>query len=291
MSDTQANIEPQEAQNEPEIEVIDTPEPEVVELSDDVNDNPEPKKPFDPKTDKVEFSTPEQQEKFNYMYKQTKASDSRNQMLTELLQEQQKQLDELKNRFSQTDSAEAERVLLNNIKAARDAGDDEAYDKAQLALVRYEASKIVEQKVNDPKPKTTSLQTEPSVKDAEYVSSLMSETDFEGNPVRPWLVEGHPEFNNALNELEKIAANYVGDPAVLQKSLADLDRVMRIKMTTPKNPQPQTRAPNPLQGGGLTIKTPKGTIKMTRAELEIAKKLGVDPKRYAAKRDENRGRS
>src|SRR3990167_4544304 len=85
------------------IEIIDAPEPENVELESEAESTPEP-------TDKkfVEFDTPEQQEKFNDIYKQMKMSDQRNQMLTEFLMEQQKQLEEVKGRFSQTDESEAE---------------------------------------------------------------------------------------------------------------------------------------------------------------------------------------
>src|SRR3990167_1125527 len=113
----QADIQPDEAKEESvEIEVINE------EKETEAESNTEEKKPFDPKTDKVEFNTPEQQEKFNYMYKQTKMSDSRNQMLTDLLQKQQTRLDELEGRFKQTDSADAERILLGKIKQARDSG-------------------------------------------------------------------------------------------------------------------------------------------------------------------------
>lgn len=259
-----------------EIEIIEAPEPEA---------EPE-KKPFDPRTDKVDFSTPEQQEKFNYMYKQVKQSDTRNQMLTDLLTEQQKQLDELKGRFTQSDEADAEKILLSKIKFARDQGDDDAEIKATDELVKYRAEKIVSEKLNAFKGETVRAEPEVSAPEIEYVESLIGETDLSGKPVRPWLQENHPEFNNALHELGVIAQKYVNDPDSLKKSLADLDTVMKAKLSPPVKPPIQTRTPNPLQGGNLTNNKPKGTIKMTRQEIEIAKKLGLDPKRYAAKRDE-----
>ena len=279
---TPAAVEQPVVEETVEIEVTDAEQETPVETK------PEAKKPFDPKTDKVDFSTPEQQEKFNYMYKQTKMSDARNQMLTDLLQTQQKQLDELKGRFQQTDSADAERILLGKIKNARDSGDDAAEIAAFSELADFKAQKIISEKVNYQKP----VQQQPTADspEAKYVMGLMQEVDNSGQPVRPWFNENHPEFNNALSALETIKVKYIGDPYALPKSLAELDQHMRSRMTEkPAAPSAQVRAPNPLQGGNLTNVKQKTTIKMTRQELDIAKKLGVDPKNYAAERD-SRGR-
>ena len=267
------------------------PVPDEVEITDaeqEAAPQTEPEtKPFDPKTDKVEFNTPEQQEKFNYMYKQTKMSDARNQMLTELLQTQQKQLDELQSRFSKTDSAEAERILMNSIRAAKESGDIDAELKATTELIDFKADK----KVNALQKQSPQQPLQQESQDTKYVTSLMQETDHSGQPVRPWLYEGHPEFEGAINSLQDIAFKYIGDPQALQKSMTDLDNLMREKMT-PKKPviQPQVRAPNPMHSGNLTNSPPKPTIKMSRAELDIARKLGVDPKRYAATRDAQKGK-
>lgn len=269
----------------------DPVEIEVVEQETETPADPKPKS-FDPKTDKVEFSTPEQQEKFNYMYKQTKMSDTRNQMLTNLLQEQQKQLDELKGRFSKTDSADAEHVLVNKIMAARDAGDPSAEMNATKEMVEFLADKKISEKVNNSPSKSANPVSAESP-DSLYVISLMNETDDGGQPARPYLREGDPNFENALNTLESIKNKYMGDPYALPKAMSELHQLMMPKMTqtAPNQPRPvQSRAPNPLQGGNLTNHKPQTTIKMTRQELEIAKKLGVDPKRYAARRDQINGK-
>lgn len=275
--DTPAAVSPEETV---EIEVSDAEQETATAPKQET-------KSFDPKTDKVEFNTPEQQEKFNYMYKQTKMSDARNQMLTNLLTEQQKQLDEVKSRFQQTDSAAAENMLMGKIKQARDSGDDAAEFAAINALVEYKADKKISEKVNFSKP-APAMEDSP---DSRYVQGLMQEVDHTGQPVRPWLNENHPEFNNALTTLESIKSKYIGDPYALPKTLAELDQLMKAKMTKePPVSQPQSRAPNPMQGGNLTNQKQKTTIKMTRQELDIAKKLGVDPKKYAMKRDELAGR-
>ena len=267
---------------EVEIEVIEAP---AVENDTSGEIEQEEKKTFDPRTDQVEFSTPEQQEKFNYIYKQVKQSDARNQMLTDLLQEQQRQLDDLKTRNTNTDTADAEKVLLDKIRAARNEGNDEAEISAINELAEFKAEKI-STKVNAPVRPVAPTTPMYDPRDESYVESYMTETDDNGNMLRPWLNDKDPNFENTIKTLETIALDYIGDPAALQKSLARLDRVMAEKKDPPKNKQnTNTRAPNPMAGGNLTNQSPKGKIKMTRAELDIAKKLGVDPKRYAAKRD------
>lgn len=260
----------------PELEIVEIPDTET----DDTPDAPEARR-FDPKTDRVDFSTPEQEAKFNYVYKQVKMSDARNAMLTEMLQTQQSQLDDLKTRFSNTDSADAEKMLFNKIKSARDSGDDAAEFAALNELVEFKADK----KISAFKPQP---QQPPQINnETQYITGLIQETDDSGAPLRPWLQEGHPDFMTAVNLLEtKISPQFKGDPLYLQKSMYELDQIMRNKMTdTPPKQQAQTRTPNPMQGSNLTNVTKKPTIKMTRQELDIARKLGVDPKKYAARRD------
>lgn len=287
-----ADIALDQEQNTPNEGVLEQEIAEVeIEVINDEPDLPgeaeqeEPKKAFNPRTDKVEFTTPEQQEKFNYMYKQAKQSDARNQMLTDLLQEQQKQLDQLKARFTNTDEADAEKVLMDKIRVARNEGNDEAEFAAINALAEFKAEKKFS-KVNKPADEPAPVAPKYDPKDESYVESYMTETDENGNVMRPWLNENNPEFENVIKQLEIIAHDYIGDPAALQKSLARLDKVMADKKEPPKPKQnTQQRGPNPMAGGNLTNNNPKGTIKMTKKELEIARKLGVTPKNYAATRD------
>jgi hypothetical protein len=283
-----------DATNENQVPEIELEVVDEVNTSDasQVDEKPvaEEKKPFDPKSDRVDFTTPEQQEKFDYVYKQVKMSDARNQMLTDLLQEQQRQLDELKARNSKDDSATAEAMLTAKIKQARDAGDDLAEVNAFKEYAEFIADKKLAERSTPAKP------VQPQVNDMQdvgYVASLMQEKDPSGNVLRPWLHEGHQDFEKALGALQTISAKYVGDPQAVPKSLLELDNVMRSRMSTPKQPAqqaPNNRAPNPMQGSNLTNTKQRATIKMTRQELEIAKKLGVDPKKYAERRDELKGK-
>jgi hypothetical protein len=299
---------------EQEIEVTDAPDTGDIEVPvDQAQETPEPlpeKKPFNPKTDKVEFDKPEQQARFNEVYRQRLKADQRNEMLTEFLEEQQLQLDELRNGFSeiktekvQSAQAEAEKTIMSRIRAAREAGDDDAYDTAFAELVSFrsskEASKLFDEKVNEIRKQETAQ----AGNDAKFIAKAMEETDENGNYLRPWLQETNEQFPIALYQIKKIAGKYEGDPEILSKTLKELDQVMGSQMKKtepPKEPPAQTRTPNPMQGSNLTNHKPKGTIKMTRAEADILKKLErhsgkkIDLKKYEARRtamydSQNRG--
>lgn len=280
----------------PEIEITEAPEPEeVIQAVEPVE---EEKKSFDPKSDKVDFTTPEQQQKFDYVFKNMKMADNRNAMLTNFLSEQQKQLDELRTfkeqlvtEKTQDNQVQASRVLMDKLNAAREVGDDVAYDLALKDLIKFEtqseASKLFDEKVNEIYKKESQADT----KQAEYVANLMSEKSDTGDFKRPWLQEKHPDFNNAIQQLAVIAYKYQGDPLVLEKSLTELDQVMNGNPMKKEEEPKQTRAPNPMQGSNLTNRKPGSTIKMTKVELDILQKLEkgsgrkIDLKSYAARRD------
>lgn len=276
-----------------EIEIVDAPSEEAEKDSEIVQ-----QKTFDPKTDRVDFSTPEQEAKFNHVYKQMKMSDSRNQLLNEMLQKQQQRLDDLETRFKNTDSADAEKMLMNKIRSARDSGDDAAEISALNELVEFKADKKIlenSHKVQQSQQSQNNYETQ----SANYVASLMQETDIEGKTIRPYLYEGHPDFENSISMLDNISQKYAGDPQAVPKSLAELDQFMKAKMTNKQTPSnPSSRTPNPMQGGNLTNVNKKTTIKMTRAESDMLNKLNkslppgekISPQRYAARLEKTRGK-
>lgn len=296
--------------NEPqEIEVTDAAAPETVEVSlEEPGQEPEqpeaqqePAKPFNPKTDKVEFDKPEQQERFNEVYRQLKKSDQRNAMLTDFLQNAVKELEEvrgftneLKTEKATQQEQEAENVLVQKLRNAHEEGDNETFVKTLKELqtfgVRREAEKIFDQKVNE----LTNQERQTEQKQAEFVAQAMKERAPDGSFIRPWLQEEDPRFGQTLYQIQRIAKKYENDPDILVKTLKDLDQVMGGQMKEEEPPKttqnPQSRAPNPMQGSNLTNHKPKGTIKMTRAEADILKKLErhsgkkIDLKKYEARR-------
>lgn len=236
-------------------------------------------KPFDPKKDKVEFSTPEQLARFKAIEAQRNASDQRNRMYWDMIQEQQKRLETLEGRVKQEDTVNAEKVILDRLKNAQDEGNTEELTKAIDDLVKFRASasekqEKKEQKVNIPQEISP---------DYQYVADLASETDENGNPLRPWLLDGGAQSPEIIKRAEELAAELSqanpNDPYLVPKVFKILDK--EFSQPKPKE-KPNNRAIDPLQGSNLTQQQQRGTMKLSDQEIAICAKLGVKPEKYLA---------
>lgn len=266
------NNEAEDSGNEPEVE-IEQPDTPDVEIEVDTPEEP-PKQ-----AERVDF-TPEQQKRFNDVFKQAKMSDARNKMLTDMLTEQQRQLDEMKSRFNQTDAAEAENILISRIQEARENGDTAAEFKLIGELTDFKADAKVRAAIPKPQPVDLGIPAE----DVNYIKETVFEQDANGQYVRPWLHQGNHRYNDMLKHATLISAAVQEEFGQLDTAevMARLDTVMSKKTT--QQPRNNSRAPDPM-GGNLTPRNPRGTLKLSSAEAEIARKLGVDPKVYAQSRD------
>lgn len=229
---------------------------------------------FDPK-ERVEISDPKVLKKFNHIYKQMKMSDARNQMLLDMNQKALDKIAEFEKRFSQTDSAEAERVLLSRIKEARENGDESRADQIMLELVDLRAENKVKQAV----PKVEKLKPVEYTPEAIRVAELATETDAQGNVLRPWIAQDHPQHEKAMNFLAATAIKVQSELGFVDIDTVtrEVDKLMNTKNAPPKNVN--TRAPEPMRGG-LTNTQPRGKLKLSPQEAEIASKLGVKPEEY-----------
>lgn len=102
-----------------------------------------------------------------------------------------------------------------------------------------------------------------------------SETDQSGKLVRPYLNERHPDYQIASKIAESVV-NY--NPNVTANELID---VLDTRMGTKKQRRPD--APKVMSGRGLTSQAinAKGKIRLTNAQVQEARKLGLDPASYA----------
>jgi hypothetical protein len=263
-----------------EAEVQETQEvPDIKQIMEDAKKPPqeEQEKKFDPKKDKVEFSTPEQLARFKAIEAQRNASDNRNKMYWDIIQKQQERLDALEGRLSQEDHAIAEKTILDKLQQANDEGDTAAIAKAVDELVKFRTASEKKPEKTTQKVNETPIEQSP---DFQYVAELAAETDENGNPLRPWLLDGGQNEPQLIKRSEEIAAELYAknpnDPYIVAKVFKQLDKEMMAK---PKA-KPQTRVPDPMQGSNLTQQQQRGAIKLSDKEREIARKLGVDPKRY-----------
>lgn len=229
---------------------------------------------FDPKQ-RVEFSTPEQQKKFNDLYKQVKMSDARNHMQSDMLAKAMEKLNELESRFSQTDHAEAERILTSRLKDARESGDEDKADRILQEIIDFRVDSklktikvekpIQPQKINDP--------------DVQAVVQFAQETDLQGNLLRPWIDANNPNHNNAMKLAGAIATEVNAEFGYvdINEIMARMDKAM--KQPALSKPQGNSRSPDPMRGN-LTNRPAQGKMKLSSLELAAAQKLGVKPEDY-----------
>lgn len=232
---------------------------------------PQEENDYDP-NERVEITDPKVQRKFNDIYKQMKMSDSRNKMHLELLQKQDAIITDLQNRFKQSDHMEAEKVLTARLKAARDAEDEELEMRVLNELIEYKADQKVKGLKAEPKQTQESVVSQD---DFQYVSNWAQETNDDGSPKRPWMMDNHPRHQEATNIAKKI-----GETVLEEFGYFDIEEVMdRVEVAMQKK-QVNKRAPDPMRAN-LTKQPARSKIKLSSAELEIAAKLGVKPEEYA----------
>lgn len=257
---------------EQEVVVEEAPPEEQVEVESD--SQPEP-----PKKDEWVELNPDAQRKFDNMYKQVKMSDQRNKFLMEANEKALKRIEELENRFKDTDQAQAENIILQRIQEARDNGDTQAELKLISELTDFKA----EQKIKG--IKQPEKKQEPAVdyglpeEDIDYLKDVVFEKDASGNYIRPWLHEGNPRYQTTLRQSAIISAEVEAELGYIdpREVMSRLEKVMN-------KPKPNPRAADPLQSS-LTTKSPRGTLKLSQAEAAMAEKLGIDPKVYAQSRE------
>ncbi len=268
----------QNQQNNTEIEVDDVEAQDtteaVTEQQDEGQEQPaNEQESFDPK-ERVDITDPKVQRKFNDIYKQMKMSDARNQMLSKMNEKALEKISELESRFSQTDHAEAERILTSRLKEAREAGDEDKADKILQEIIDFR----VDSKIKKVVPKAPVVQ-QPAIDDTDVqtVVALAQETDIRGNLIRPWIAENHPGHKNAMKMASVLAMEvnaemgYVDVGEVMRR----MDDAMKPKATSQGN----SRAPDPMKGN-LTNNSAKGKLKLSSQELAAAQKLGVKPEDY-----------
>lgn len=241
------------------------------EQSAETQESKEAEQEFDPKQ-RVEFSTPEQQKKFNDLYKQVKMSDARNRMQQDMLQKAMDKLGEFEKRFSQTDHAEAERILNTRLKEARDSGDEEKADQILQEIIDFRVDSKLNGKKEE-KPKVDPM-ADPDVR---TVVQFAQETDDSGRPLRPWIDATHPQHANAMKLAGAVAMDVNAEYGYVD--IGEVFRRMDEGMKRKAAPQGNSRAPDPMRGN-LTNNNNKGKIKLSPQELAIANKLGVKPEEY-----------
>lgn len=257
---TQTQPQNEEIEEVAEVQEVESPEVEAPE---------EPE--FDPKQ-RVEFTTPDQQKKFNDVYKQMRMSDARNKMLMDVNQKALDKIADLESRFQQTDHAEAERILTSRLKEARESGDEDKADKILQEIIDFR----VDSKLKS--PKSEPIKVKP-IDDPDVVEivNFAKEEDANGNLLRPWISAEHPNHANAMKLAGSLALQVNADLGFVD--VGEVMRRMDDAMKAKPRVQTNTRSPDPMRAN-LTNQSPRGKIKLSPQELAAAEKLGVKPEDY-----------
>lgn len=270
----------QEAPDTSEVEIEIEADAAQPDQEEDAGESAEQEEEFD-HTKRVDFDKPEQQRKFNDVYKQMKMSDQRNKFLTDINTKLMAKLEGIESRFAQTDTAEAERTLEARLKEARDNGDDVQEAKIWKEIIDFRVESKLSAVTKKPETVAQADISDPLVQDVIYYAT---ETDDKGQILRPWIADvTHPQHKQAMSLAGFIATKVNAEVGYVDgsKVMEELDKAMRAKPATAQ-PQPRgnTRAPDPMRGN-LTNNQPKSKIKLSQAELAMANKLGVKPEAYA----------
>lgn len=246
----------------------------------------------------VEIDDPKVQKRFDYVYKQMKQSDATNGLLRNNLKELNDALGTLYDRNQQleqwalsqqdrqnkNDDETAMKSLKMQWKQALDMGDDDkvadlnekiAEIKAEQKIKQWQQSVAAQQK---PQPKQQADGWEPTQEDAQYVAQLSSETDQRGNFKRPWLKEGHPDFDVAVAEANAIAtkSRMNGSNISIKSIMTELDRRMMGQLPQPSHASVLSSSMPNMPSGPSNM--------LSDDERYVARKLGLDEKEYKSMR-------
>ncbi len=270
--------------NEPSVEVIAEQTPDV----DVVIDSPPIKEAVkEPRrSEYVKTDDPKVIERINDLYGQVKKSDARNQafaehnrQMEERLAEAVEKLSKLERNTQDTASNKVEAELKAALRTAREDNDFDTMEiiEDKLLDLRMEkrlADKIPQQEKIIPRPPVNQELETQLVHNAHFIENLANEKDKHGNLVRPYLYDWHPDNKKAVELFTSIPKEFeaAGKRVDMKTMMQVLDE--RIQG---KKPAQQSSV---LGSDGDDVPS-KNTVRLTQAEINVARNMGLTPERYA----------
>lgn len=197
--------------------------------------------------DKVDFS-PDQQKRVNKIYGELKRTQRESAELAKIAREQyeiinkiQSDQEKIVSHLHEKDYSEAERILRQQKKTARENGDFDAVDEIDDKLLEIKARKASMQKETQPKQQQQASQPRQlNINDAVDRGAITSdeatvytawanEKDDYGELKRPWVNATDPTYRAALVEGQAVFNNpkYANKP--FSEKLAEIDRRMGLE--------------------------------------------------------------
>lgn len=266
-----------------QIEIIPDTDAKEVDIVIDVP----PKEPR--RSEFVKTDDPKVIERINDLYGQVKKSDARNQMIIDhnrametALAEAKQEIERIKQTTQNTANEKAESQLKTQLRAAKEEGDYETVESIEEKLLDFRlekrlSEKLPKQEIKSDPPKITPQQQEYEkriIHNASYIENLANEKDPQGNLVRPYLYDWHPDNKKAVELFESIPKEFAsaGKQADMQIVMQVLDE--RIKGRKSNNNTAVLGA----EGNDMPA---RNVVRLTSQEIDTAKKMGIKPEAYA----------
>lgn len=266
------------------VEVIPENSPDV-DIEIDAAPAKEPRRSEFVKTD-----DPKVLERINDLYGQVKKSDSRNQMIIEHNKQLEMRLAEYAEKMNRmergTQDAATNKVeseLKSALKSAREDGDFERIDQIENQILDLKMERrlsgLAEKFQAPPEiPKQKSPEQQhfdtQFVHNAHYIENLATEKDPQGNLVRPYLYDWHPKNKEAVDLFQKIPQEF----AAAGKQV-DMETLMTVMDERLRGKKPVGR--QSVLGGDTNEAPARTTVRLTQAQINVARNMGISPERYA----------
>lgn len=189
-------------------------------------------------------------------------------------------LDDFQKNYTTEQEAAQENYIKSLIKQAYDDGDFNTAQQLNDKLIDIKLSKALKQQQQQTKAPVE--EKKPVINDpifapekVEVVTKFTEERSTDGTYLRPWLRKEHPRFGAAVQYMNGIMSDNETAALPFDEQMRRLDSLMGLKRTAMKQPPPTA--------GMRTTRPPSANDDtLTSAELNMANRLGVSPKEYAA---------
>jgi hypothetical protein len=288
LGDAIKNLKSQAKGKEIEVEIIPEESNDVEVEIESSQKEPQKEKKEPRRSEFVETDDPKVLERINDLYRQVKGSDARNQMILDhnkLMEDKLAEYQEKLSKFEQTTKNTASDRVESELKTAlRNAREESDFERVQdiedklfeLRLEKRISDKLPAQEQKNPS-KTNPQQQQfdaQYLRNAAYLEVIAQEKDAKGRPVRSYLFNGDPDNDRAIELFESIPREFAS-----AGKQVDIKTIMDVMDERIRGRKQQKQVS--VLGGDESDAPAKTVVRLTQAEINVARNMGITPERYA----------
>jgi hypothetical protein len=236
----------------------------------------------------VKTDDPKVLERINDLYGQVKKSDARNQMIIEHNKQLEARLAEYADKVNKIERSTQDTVinkveadLKQALRAAREEGDYDNVDEIENKLLDIRLERRLAEKI-PPKETPKFQQVSPQqqqyeqqlINNATYIENLALEKNQQGNLLRPYLYDWHPDNKKAVELFESIPKEFAA--AGKQVEMRTIMEVLDERLQGRK-----TKSQSAVLSGDNSDAPARNVVRLSAQEIDTAKKMGIRPEDYA----------